>query len=69
MGTLEAPQDRHGGGLLDGSGDFEAMAGQGAQEAMAGGLRGLGLATRPGHYSQNPTTPPPPQNPWGNLRG
>ncbi len=35
MGTLEAPQDRHGGGLQDGSGDSGAMTGQGAQEAMA----------------------------------
>ncbi len=66
VGTLEAPQDRHGGGLQDGSGDsgamgeqgaLEAMAELGALEAMAGGLRGLGLATRPGHYSWSPTTP------------
>ncbi len=59
MGTLEAPQDRHGGGLQDGSGDSgamvgqgaqEAMAEQGAQEAMAGGLRGCDLILHPGLY-------------------
>ncbi len=59
MGTLEAPQDRHGVGLQDESGDSGAMAELGALEAMSGGLRGLGLATCPGHYSRSPNTPPP----------
>ncbi len=40
VGTLEAPQDRHGGGIQDGSGDSGAMAAQGAQEAMAGSFGG-----------------------------
>ncbi len=36
---------------------LEAMAELGALEAMAGGLRGLGLATRPGHQSRDYIAP------------
>ncbi len=39
-------------------GALEAMAVQGAQEAMAGGPCGRGLVPRPGHSSRNPSTPP-----------
>ncbi len=45
----------------------EAMAGLGALEAMAGGLRGLGLATRPGHQSRDYIAPPKKQ--LGELTG
>ncbi len=46
----------------------------GAQEAMAGGLRGRDLIPRPGHSSRNPSTPPPPpppqkKNSLGHLGG
>ncbi len=37
----------------------EAMVVPGAQETMAGGLRGRGLISRPGHFSRNPSTPTP----------
>ncbi len=63
MGALEAPQDRHGQEHRTGTSraeqTMETMAVQGAQEAMAGGLRGRGLVPRPGHSSRNPSTPPP----------
>ncbi len=41
------------GGLQDGTDRSEAKAELGALEAMAGGLRGRG------HYSRDPSTPPP----------
>ncbi len=47
MGALEAPQDKHGQEHRTGTSRAEqmteAMAELGAQEAMAGRLRGLGL--------------------------
>ncbi len=71
MGALEAPQDRHGQEHRTGTSraeqTMETMAVQGAQEAMAGGLRGRGLVPRPGHSSRNPSTPP--QNFHGAARG
>ncbi len=45
----------------------EAIAVPGAQEAMAGGLRGRGLVPQPGHSSRNPSTPS--QNFHGASRG
>ncbi len=68
MGALEAPQDRHGQEHRTGTSraeqTTEAIAVQGAQEAMAGGLHGRGLVPRPGHSSRNPSTPPK-KIPWG----
>ncbi len=47
----------------------EAMAVPGAQEAMAGGLRGRGLIPPPGHSSRNPSTPPQKKKSLGHLGG
>ncbi len=44
----------------------DAMAVQGAHEAMAGGLLGRGLVPRPGHSNRNPSTP---KNFHGAARG
>ncbi len=71
MGALEAPQDRH----RQDSPDRELQSrtqkgghgGAGSSEAMAGGLRGRGLISRPGHFSRNPSTPTPPKNIYNSL--
>ncbi len=80
MGALEAPQDKHGQEHRTGTsraeqtdrdhggaGALEAMAVQGAQEAMADGLLGLGLGPLgPAPTAGTLTTPPPPAKfPWG----
>ncbi len=63
MGTLEAPQDKHGQEHRTGTSraeqTTEAMAVLGALEAMADGLRGpWPRSSRPGPYSRNSYTPP-----------
>ncbi len=72
MGSLEAPQDKHGQEHRTGTsrseqtteamaelGALEAMAELGAQEAMADGLRGpWPRSPRPGPYSRNSYYPP-----------
>ncbi len=59
---------------MAGLGALEAMAVLGAQEAMAVQrapeamvVRGLGLATRPGHQGLDYIAPQ--KNTWGDLRG
>ncbi len=78
MGTLEAPQDKHGQEHRTGTsrteqtteamaelGAQEAMAVQGAQEAMADGLRGLGLGPLGPAPTAGTLLPPPKKFPWG----
>ncbi len=70
MGALEAPQDKHGQEHRTGTSraeqTTEAMAELGALEAMADGLRGLGLSPLgPAPTAGTLTTPPPHKFPWG----
>ncbi len=51
-GHSGGPSRQTRGDLQDGSGDSGAMAGQGAQEAMAGSLHGRALIFRPGLYGR-----------------